>query len=186
MEKVLTRPQNAVYPGPIVLLSCGSMEGRRNIITLAWAANIAAEPPMVVVGIRPTRYSHGLVVETGDFVLNIPNEDQLRQADWCGNVSGGTVDKFAQTGFTPVASSRVKSPSIAECPLNIECVVRNRVRAGSHDVFVGEVLAVHVDKTLVTANGDIDFQALRPIVYLKGGYYSVGAKLGAYGYTVKK
>ncbi len=171
-------PSTAVLPCPVILLSVAGSE-RPNIITISWVANVCSAPPTVVVGIRPTRHSHGLVTETGDFVVNIPSEEQLEKAVLCGTRSGRDHDKFTECGFTAVPGTKVKSPLIRECPVNIECVVQQTMKLGVHDLFIAEVVAVHIAESMLDERGRLDVSKLKPFTYvpLTGHYWSLGSLL---------
>ncbi len=118
MAKISKTPSTYLYPLPVVLVTCGTQ--RPNIITLAWVGTVCSDPPMVGIGVRPERYSHSLIEESGEFAINIPGEDLLEVTDRCGHASGRDVDKFAAFGLTPQAASLVSTPLIAECPINME------------------------------------------------------------------
>ncbi|MBU0703525.1 MAG: flavin reductase family protein, partial [Chloroflexi bacterium] len=100
MTKVTRKPTTALYPVPAVMVSCGTGD-RANIITLAWVGTLCSEPPLVGIGVRPSRHSHGLIKEAGEFVINLPSTEQARWLDHCGIVSGRDEDKWAACGFTP-------------------------------------------------------------------------------------
>ncbi|BCV25940.1 flavin reductase family protein [Gelria sp. Kuro-4] len=170
MKKQLT-PQTLLYPVPVVLVSCGGLAGPKNIVTLAWAGVVNSTPPMVGIGVRPSRYSHELISQTGEFVVNIPRADQLKAVEVCGSTSGRTSDKFAATGLTAVPAQKVKAPLIAECPVNLECRVQQVVKLPSHDLFLAEIVAVHADETVLDARGRIDPAKARPLAYCNGQYW---------------
>lgn len=170
MKKQLT-PQTLLYPAPVVLVSCGGLAGPKNIVTLAWAGVVNSTPPMVGIGVRPSRYSHELISQTGEFVVNIPRADQLKAVEVCGSTSGRTSDKFAATGLTAVPAQKVKAPLIAECPVNLECRVQQVVKLPSHDLFLAEIVAVHADETVLDAGGRIDPAKARPLAYCNGQYW---------------
>jgi flavin reductase (DIM6/NTAB) family NADH-FMN oxidoreductase RutF len=184
MAKVTKKPTTILYPVPAVLVSCGT-EQRANIITLAWVGTLCSEPPLVGIGIRPGRYSHGLIKEIGEFVVNLPDATQVKWADYCGMVSGRDVDKWAACGFTPAPASEVQVPVIAECPVNIECRVQQVLSLGSHDLFIGEVVAVQVDEAVLNERGRLDFAKAKPFAFLDREYRQVGERLGTYGYSKK-
>lgn len=173
-----------LYPVPVVLVSCGT-DRQANIITLAWAGTLCSDPPLVGIGVRPSRYSHGLINELGEFVVNLPDVTQVRWVDYCGVVSGRDEDKWEACGFTPALASRVRVPLIAECPVNIECQVRQVLSLGSHDLFVGEVVAVQIDEAVLDDQGHLDFAKAKPFAYLGGEYRQVGGQLGTFGYSKK-
>lgn len=177
------RPSEALYPVPAVMVSCIGNDGKPNIITLAWVGVLCSSPPTIGISIRPGRYSHGLIDETGEFVVNVPGSDLIRELDLCGVVSGRDVDKFKAAGLTPVPASKVKAPLIEECPTNIECKVRNKIHLGSHDLFLGEVVAVHHDEETLGLDGGIDYNKAKPIVYNLGEYWSLGEKVASHGFS---
>jgi flavin reductase (DIM6/NTAB) family NADH-FMN oxidoreductase RutF len=177
--KVLREPATALYPTPVVLVSCGV--DKPNLITLAWAGVACSEPPVIGIGVRPGRFSHGLIAEVGEFVVNIPGTDQVGLVDYCGQVSGRDTDKWADCGLTPVPASQVRVPLVAEFPVAIECRVIQRVSLGSHDLFLGQVVAVQVEGELVTADGRLDYLRAQPLAYVGVEYRQVGGLLGRNG-----
>ena len=176
--KVERRPSALLYPCPVVLVTCVDEEGRPNIIPLAWVGIACSEPPTIGVAIRPQRHSYGLIKETGEFVVNIPTADILRETDYCGEVSGRDHDKFAETGLTPEPARRVGPPLIEECPVNLECTLRRIVKLGVHDLFLGRVVAVHVDQAILDEGGRVDYAKARPLVFNHGEYWSLGEMVG--------
>ena len=185
MAKVTKRPGTVLYPVPAVMVSCGTGE-RANIITLAWVGTLCSEPPLVGIGVRPSRYSHGLIQEVGEFVVNLPDAGQARWVDYCGMVSGRDEDKWAACGFTPAPASEVQVPLIAECPVNVECRVQQVLSLGSHDLFIGQVVAVQMDEAVLDERGRLDFAKAKPFAYLGGEYRQVGERLGTFGYSRKR
>jgi len=185
MAKVTRKPTTALYPIPAVMVSCGIGE-RANIITLAWVGTLCSEPPLVGIGVRPSRHSHGLIEETGEFVVNLPAAEQARWVDYCGVVSGRDEDKWAACGFTRAAATKVQTPVIAECPVNIECRLQQTLSLGSHDLFIGEVAAIQIDEDVLDEKGRLDFAKAAPFAYLGGEYRQIGELLGRFGFSKKK
>ncbi|KPJ61338.1 MAG: flavin reductase [Planctomycetes bacterium DG_23] len=185
MAKLEKKPTTALYPLPAVLVTCVDEAGKPNIITIAWAGVVCSQPPMVSIAIRPHRYSHPLIAASGEFVVNIPGEELLRQTDGCGMVSGRDVDKFEKFGLTPEPGSKTKVPLIKECPVCLECKVTERLSLGTHDLFIGEVLAVHIEEGVLDEKGGIDFAKARPITFTGTGaqYWNLKEKIGHYGFT---
>jgi flavin reductase (DIM6/NTAB) family NADH-FMN oxidoreductase RutF len=177
--KVIKPGTTALFPAPAVLVTCG-LE-RPNIITLAWAGTVCSDPPAVEIGVRPERFSHGLIVEGGEFVVNLPRANQVAALDYCGQVSGRSVDKWAACGLTPTPASKVRVPLIAECPIALECRVTQRVSLGSHDLFIGEVLAVQASQEVLDERGRVDFERAQLLAYVGVCYYGLGERLGRYG-----
>jgi len=176
----------ALAPVPAALISCCTPEGKPNLITLAWVGVVCSEPPMVAIAIRPSRYSYGLVKATGEFVVNVPSADQVKAVDLCGVKSGRDQDKFALAGFTPGLATRVKPPIVAECPINLECVVRQTLVLGTHELFIGEVVAVQASEEVFDEAGKLDWGKVNPLGFLSGEYWSSGEQVGDYGFSVRK
>jgi len=185
MVKVTKKPATVLYPVPVVLVSCGTGQ-RANIITLAWVGTLCSEPPLVGVGVRPSRHSHGLIKEVGEFVVNLPNVEQARWVDYCGIVSGRDEDKWAACGFTQAPATEVQVPVIAECLVNIECRVQQVLSLGSHDLFIGQVVAVQMDESVLDERGRLDLAKARPFAFLNGQYWGMGELLGSFGYSGKR
>ncbi len=184
MQKVTKKPGTVLYPVPALMVSCGT-GAEANIITLAWVGTLCSNPPMVGIGVRPNRHSHGLIREGAEFVVNVPTAKQARWVDYCGVVSGRDEDKWAACGFTQAPATEVQVPLIAECPVNIECRLQQTISLGSHDLFIGEVVAVHVDEGVLDERGRIDYVKAEPFAYLGGQYRQVGELLGTFGYSKK-
>lgn len=185
MAKRSKRPSTYLYPVPVVLVTCGIE--KPNIITLAWVGTVCSDPPMVGIAVRPSRYSHGLIQESGEFVINVPGEDLLEAADRCGHVSGADVDKFSAFGLTTEPASVVKTPLIAECHVNMECKVVQTLSLGAHDLFLGEVVAVHVDEAVLDESGRrIDYGKAKPFVLTFAEYRGLGEPIGSYGFSAKQ
>ena len=186
LMKIKKNPWTALFPCPVVLVTCVDSTRKPNIITLAWAGTVCSEPPTIALGIRPTRYSHKLIERSKEFVVNIPTTKILKESDYCGVTSGKTFDKFSKTQLTQETADKVKAPLIRECPVNMECILRDRLPLGSHDLFLGEIVQVHVDKDILDEKGNIDFTKADSIVFNQGEYWSIDKKLGNYGFSKTK
>lgn len=183
MSKQLRKPSEALYPTPVVMATCIDKEGKPNIITLAWVGVVCSKPPMLGIGIRPSRYSHKLISQSEEFVVNIPSVELAKETDYCGMVSGQDTDKFKETGLQAIPASKIQTPLIEECPMNIECKLSQIVSLGAHDLFIGEVVAVHVDESILDEKGKIDFSIAKPFVFNHGEYWSLGEIIGSFGYS---
>ena len=186
MAKQTWKAGNMLYPLPAVMVSVTDGKGQDDIITVAWTGTICTNPPMVYISVRPSRFSHHMLMETGEFVINLTTEKLTRATDYCGVRSGRDVDKFKETGLTREKAEFVKAPMIKESPVSIECRVTEVKKLGSHDMFLAEVLAVHADEEYMGENNRFDLNRARPIVYSHGEYLGIGKKLGTFGYSVKK
>ena len=186
MSKEYWKPGDMLYPVPAVMVSCGREGETPNIITVAWAGTICSDPAMVSISVRKERFSHSIIRDTGEFVINLVNKRLVRATDYCGVKSGRDVDKFKETGLTREKADQVKAPMIAEAPVNIECRVREVKELGSHHIFLAEVVAVHADEKYMDEKKRFDLNRAKPIVYSHGEYLATGKKLGTFGYSVKK
>jgi flavin reductase (DIM6/NTAB) family NADH-FMN oxidoreductase RutF len=166
MAKRLIQPNTTLYPAALALITTGA--DRPNVMTCNRIASCSAEPPRLSISIRPARYSHDLIRRTGEFVLNLPTPGQALLADYVGVVSGREEDKFAIAGLRLAPASQLKTPLLADCPVNIECAVERELDLGSHTLFIGRVLAVHVEESVLDANGDVDVSRAGGIAYGSG------------------
>lgn len=186
MGKEVWKPGNMLYPLPVVMVSVADNVGNNNIITIAWAGTICSNPPMVSISVRPERHSYQMIKETGEFVINLTTKDLVYATDYCGVKSGRDVDKFKEMNLTPIPGDKVKAPLIAESPVNLECKVTEVIPLGSHDMFLAEVVSVHVDDKYMDEKGKFHLEQAEPIVYSHGAYLETGKQLGTFGYSVKK
>ena len=204
IRKQIWKPGNMLYPVPAVMVSCmekpeksrtgeesGNPDGstpknKANIITVAWAGTVCSDPPMVSISVRPGRWSHHIIKESGEFVVNLVTEELTKACDWCGVRSGRDYDKFRETGLTEYHSELMDTPAIAESPVNIYCRVKQVLPLGSHDMFLGEVTGVTVDETYLDEGGRFDLDATGLIAYSHGQYFALGRKLGKFGFSVQK
>ena len=152
MSKELWKAGNMLYPVPVVMVSCGTME-ESNIITVAWTGTINTNPPMTYVSVRPERHSYNMIKETGEFVINVTTEALAYATDWCGVRSGSKYDKFKEMKLTKEECPLVSCPAIAESPMNIMCKVKEIVHLGSHDMFVAEVVGTLADEKYMDEKG---------------------------------
>ena len=186
MAKVTFKPGNMLYPLPAVMVSCKRPGEKPNIITIAWAATVCTNPPMLTISVRPERYSYDIIKETGEFVVNLVTEDLTYACDYCGVWSGRDVDKFAEMKLTAMESQVVKAPSIEESPVNIECRVVEVKPLGSHDLFLAKVVSVSADERYMDETGSFHLNDSKLVTYSHGEYFSLGKKIGSFGYSVKK
>lgn len=175
-----------LYPVPPVMVSCQRKGEKPNIITVAWAGTVCSDPPCVSISIRPERYSHGIIKETGEFVINLVTKDLVRVTDWCGVKSGRDFDKFKEMGLTPSPSKEVEAPAIAESPLSLECRVEQVISLGSHDMFVAKVLGVSINPEYMNKDNKFELNSTGLVAYSHGEYFLLGERLGKFGFSVKK
>ena len=186
-QKEVWRPGNMLYPLPAVMVSCARAGEKPNIITVAWAGTVCSSPAMVSISVRPERYSHDIIEESGEFVINLVTEKLIRSCDWCGVKSGRDVDKFESCRLTARRAEKLTSaPVIEESPVNIECRVTQQIPLGSHDLFLAEVVSVDIDPSYMDEKGRFELNRSGLITYSHGEYYTLGRKVGSFGYSVRK
>lgn len=189
MSRLYWKPSNLLNPVPAVLISCCDKEGNANVMTAGWAGTICSDPVMVSVSIRKERYSHHMIQETGEFVMNLTSRSMVRAVDYVGIYSGAKIDKFdlpGQLHLTKEESHVVKAPSIKESPICLECKVKQVLELGSHDMFIAEVVSSDIDEKLLDENGRLDLSKADLITYSHGEYFALGKKLGKFGFTTLK
>lgn len=184
MTKVQLAPQTLLVPLPAVMVSCQAEGERPNIITISWIGIVNSEPPMLSISIQPKRFSFNMVKESGQFVVNLTSERNLHAADFCGNRSGRDHDKFKELGLTPLPAQKIKAPLIKECPINLECIVRNSIHLGTHEMFIAEIVTVHIDEDMLGTDGRPDIDKIKPLAYCpaareyRGGLIHILARYG--------
>ena len=185
--KTAFKPGTLIYPLPAVMVSCGDAPENYNIITIAWTGTICSDPPMCYISIRPERHSYKLIERTGEFVINLTTTALARATDWCGVRSGRDYNKFHEMGLHAEKAQIVNAPLIKESPLNIECKIVEIKRLGSHDMFIANVVAIDADESLIDkSTGQFQLNHAGPLAFSHGKYYSLGEKLGGFGFSVKK
>ena len=187
MGKQTWKPGNMVYPLPAVMVSCADKEGHNNIITVAWTGTVCTNPAMAYISVRPERHSYKMILESGEFVINLTTEKLAYATDWCGVRSGRDYDKFKEMKLTASeAESLDYAPIIEECPVNIECKVVEVKELGSHHMFLAEVKAVRVDESYMNENGKFELNKTGLLAYSHGEYFGLGKSIGTFGWSVKK
>ena len=174
-------------PVPVVLISSRNNEGKDNVFTVGWVGTVCTRPPMLSISIRPERLSYDYIKESMEFVVNIPHAGMTKEVDFCGVRSGKKIDKIKEMKFTMKECSNINAAYIEECPINIECKVKQIVSLGSHDMFISEVLSSHINEELIDEKGKIHFEKGDLLAYCHGEYYKLPRKsLGSFGYSVMK
>ena len=185
MSKVIWKPGTFIYPLPVVMVSCGTME-KSNIITVAWTGIINTDKPMCYISVRKERYSHDIIANTKEFVINLTNKDLVYATDWCGVKTGAKVDKFKEMHLTKEKGKFVKCPLIKESPVSIECKVKEIRPLGSHDMFIAEIVSIDADEQYIDEKGSFDITKCNLIAYSNGKYFTLGKQVGKFGYSVQK
>jgi len=161
-------PKTILMPLPAALITCVAPGYKPNIITISWIGIVNSEPPMLSISVRQNRHSWEIIKKSGEFVVNLTGENLLKEVDFCGTKSGSNVDKFHETGLTPLSAVTVSAPLIKECPINLECEVRLSHLLGSHEMFVAGIIMTHIDESHITPEGQPDIDKIRPLAYCPG------------------
>ncbi|HQU31281.1 MAG: flavin reductase family protein [Planctomycetia bacterium] len=169
-----------VYPAPVLIVGTYDKAGKPNAMNVAWGGLCCSNPPSVAVSIRKATYTYGNVVDRKAFTVNIPSESYVKEADYFGIVSGGKEDKFSATGLTPERSTLVDAPYIKEFPLVLECKLTHTVEIGLHTQFIGEIVDVKAEESVLGETGGVDMEKLNPFLYAPEirMYYGIGKFLG--------
>ena len=185
MSKTVWKPGTFEYPIPAVLVSCGNMENS-NLITVAWTGIINSKPPLAYISVRPERYSYNIIKENKEFAINLTTEKLAYATDWCGVRSGAQFDKFKEMKLTKEKAKFISCPLVKESPVSIECKVIEEKNNGSHTMFLAEILSIDADEKYIDENGAFDISTCSLIAYANGGCYTLGKKIGKFGYSVQK
>ena len=185
MAKQVWKPATLLSPLPAALVTCGTVE-EPNVLTIAWTGIINSSPAMTYISVRPERWSHHIISESGEFVINVTTDSLVRAADFCGVRSGKDTDKFTEMKLTALPASKVSAPILAQSPISLECKVTEVKHLGSHDMFIAEIVAIQVDDKYIDADGRLDLRKAGVMFYSHGEYFAQGKKIGQMGYSVKK
>ena len=185
MSKVFWKGSTILSPVPAVLVSCGTVDNP-NVLTIGWTGIINTHPPMTYISVRPERYSYNIIKDSGEFVINLTTAAMCRQTDFCGVKSGKNTDKFKKCGFHTAPSSTVSAPCIEECPVNLECKITDSKHLGTHTMFLAEITGINIDEKYIDSKGKLNLQQCGLMAYAHGEYFSLGRKLGDFGFSVRK
>lgn len=166
MPKRILEPNTTLYPVAVVLVTTGGEQV--NVFTCNRIASVSAEPPRLAIAVRPNRYSHSLIRASREFVVNLPTPAQQALTDYLGVVTGRDEDKIATAKLQLAPATKIKTPLLADCPVNLECLVERAIELDSHTLFIGVVQAVHADETLLDENGDVAVARAQGLVYACG------------------
>lgn len=186
-EKVHFKGSVILNPVPVVLITSRNKEEKDNVFTVAWVGTVCTKPPMLSISIRPERLSYEYIKESMEFTVNLPSKDLVKKVDFCGVRSGRKIDKIKEMNFSMHEGEKISAPYIEDCPINIECKVRQIIPLGTHDVFIAEVVSSHVNQNLMDENEKIHFEWANLISYSHGEYFALkNDALGSFGYSVMK
>ncbi|MCQ2469794.1 MAG: flavin reductase family protein [Ruminococcus sp.] len=185
MSKQFWKGSALLAPVPAALVTCGTIE-KTNVLTIGWTGIVCTRPPMTYISVRPERYSHDIIKNSGEFVINLTTSAMCRETDFCGVKSGRDTDKLEKCGFHTVPAHEVSVPVIEECPVSLECRVTEAKPLGSHTMFLAEIVGIDVDEQYLDSSGRLDLRQCGLMAYAHGEYFALGKKLGDFGWSVRK
>ncbi len=187
MSKIEFKGSVILNPVPVVLVTSRNKDGKDNVFTVAWTGTVCTKPPMLSISIRPERLSYEYIKESMEFIVNLPSVKLVHETDYCGVRSGKIEDKIQKMKFTMREGTHVAASYIEECPVNIECRVKDIIPLGSHDLFIAEVLGSHVDSSIMDDKGKIRLEWADLINYCHGEYFPMAEEpIGKFGFSVAK
>ncbi|GAB6167615.1 flavin reductase family protein [Clostridium carnis] len=187
MNKVNFKGSVVLNPVPVVLITSRNKEGKENVFTVGWTGTICTKPPMLSISIRPERLSYEYIKDTMEFVVNMPSSNMVKAVDYCGVKPGRKFNKIKEMGFTMRESENINVPYINECPVSIECKVKQIIPLGTHDMFIAEVVGSHINESLIDEKGKIHFEKGNLLTYCHGEYYKMPQNsIGSFGFSVAK
>ena len=185
MARIDLKPGALTAPLPPVLATVKA-GGVSNIITIGWTGILATNPPKTYISVRPNRHSYEMLKESREFVINLPPTALAPAVDYCGIYTGAKVNKFEKCALTEKESHEVSAPTIAECPIALECRVTDIIPMGSHDVFMADIVSVSCQESIIDAEGRMHFEDADLLAYAHGQYYSLGQVVGRFGFSTDK
>lgn len=185
MSKVFWKGSTLLAPVPAALVTCGTCD-KPNVLTIGWTGIVCTRPPMTYISVRPERFSHDIIKESGEFVINLTTSSMVKEVDLCGVKSGRDIDKFVVCGFHAVPATKVAPPLIEECPVSLECRVVESKLLGSHTMFLAEIVGIDADERYIDSKGKLNLQQCGLAAYAHGEYFALGRKLGDFGFSVRK
>jgi flavin reductase (DIM6/NTAB) family NADH-FMN oxidoreductase RutF len=163
-----------LHPYNACLVTSKRKNEKPNIMAVAWIIPVSANPPLLAMSIRPERYSYKLIMETGEFVVNIPTYEMAKKVLICGRKSGKDYDKFKETSLSTLQATKVEAPLIKECVAHIECKVLETIEVGDHTLIIGQIVAAHA----LEAYFDIvyNIKKFRPCLHLGKNFFTTCVK----------
>lgn len=185
MSKITWKGGTLLAPVPAVLVSCGSME-KPAALTIAWTGIISSDPPRLYISVRRERNSYGIIKQSGEFCVNMMPSTAVRSLDYCGIKSGKNEDKLTKRKLTALPCTKISAPMIAQSRISLECKVFEVLEQGSHDMFLADILAVDIDEELIDEKGRLMIEQAGLLAYAHGTYFSLGKKIGSFGFSTKQ
>jgi flavin reductase (DIM6/NTAB) family NADH-FMN oxidoreductase RutF len=165
-----------IAPRPTIIVTTKSKEGNINAAPFSFVMPVSIKPPLLAFASVPTHHTFKNIEETGEFVVNIPNEDILAKLWITGEKFPEDVNEIERAGLTQTDSYNVLAPKIEECIAHMECKVHWIKDSGDHKLIVGEIINADVAKD-VLKDGLLDVEKIKPVLHLGGVNFVVGDHL---------
>ncbi len=172
-------------PIPPALVTVGTME-HPNVLTIAWTGILNTIPPKTYISVRKERHSYPMLIETPEFVINLPSANLVKAVDFCGVRSGKDLDKFKEMNLSLTPAVNVSTPLISECPLHLECKITDSVDLGTHTMFIADIVGMDVSEACIDKTGKLQIEKCNLLAFAHGEYFTLGKKMGSFGYSVRK
>lgn len=185
MEKITWKGGTLLSPVPAVLVSCGTVE-KPTALTIAWTGIISSDPPRTYISVRPERHSYGIIKGSGEFAVNMLPSTLVRALDYCGIKSGKNEDKLSEKRLIAAPCTQISAPQIEQSRITLECKVFDVIPQGSHDMFLADIVAVNIDKSLLDERGRLKIEQAGLLAYAHGTYFALGKKVGTFGFSCKQ
>ena len=175
-----------LYPLPAVLVSCGENPDEWTMLTISWTGIVCSDPAMCYISVRASRASYPILLKSMEYTINLTTVDMVKATDWSGMVSSRYYNKWKETGLVPMEGEKVKSPTILQSPLSLECKIKSIIHLGTHDMLLSEIVNVRVDSKYVDqATGKLTIEEAKPLAYTNGLYQGLGPVIGSRGFSIK-
>ena len=172
--------ETLVFTTPVWCVGSYDEDGTPNLATVAWGGVCCSQPPCLTISLRKSRHTYDNIMHTKAYTVCIPSESHVKEADYCGIASGRKTNKFEDTGLTPAQSEHVNAPYVAEFPVAAECKVIHIYDLGEHTQFIGQIMDLKIEESVLNNNNLPILEKLRPFSYGPKihTYHGIGKHLG--------
>jgi flavin reductase (DIM6/NTAB) family NADH-FMN oxidoreductase RutF len=176
MKKSNLGAQVPVFPMAVTLVGA-NVDGKPNFLTVVWSCIVNFQPPLIGVVLYKTHYTNKGIHQNKTFSVNIPSADMVGLTDYCSMISGRDTDK--STIFETFYGSLKTAPMISQCPISLECQLKETGEFATHEIFIGEIISTYTEQKYIT-NEVLDITKVNPIIYsmYDNNYWRLGENIG--------
>jgi len=180
MAKVISEGIGAFYQHypRVATIITAQAKGKENAMAAAWHAPISFTPPLYVVSVSPKRFTYQLIVESKEFGINFLPFEQAELVASVGGSSGQAIDKFQRFNIARDKSVKTTVPILKAAYAAYECKLFDDRGYGDHRLLVGEIVAVHLLKEILTPEEVLDLDKVSPMLYLGKDLYATASREG--------